>query len=109
MGDDGDGGVAVHLAEEHASDQCFAGPDLAGDEDEPFALGDGILEGSQGLLVLWSAQVEGGVGGVVERRPVQAEVCTVHGRAPSLTAVSAFLVGYRTASAFNRPSGSIGP
>jgi len=76
--DDGDGSVAIHLAQEHTADQGFTCTDLTGHQDESLTLERGVLQGGQGFFMLRRAVVEGRVRRVVERRPVQAEMRAVH-------------------------------
>ncbi len=79
LGDDRHAAQRLDLPGEHPGDQRLAGPDLAGDQQKALALLAGVLQRGQGLLVIRRAVVERRVGGVVERRPVQAEVSAVHG------------------------------
>ena len=54
--------VAVELLEQAAHDRRLAGADLAGDDDEAFALIDAVLQIGERALVAAAAEVERGSG-----------------------------------------------
>ena len=69
---------AVELLEKAAHDRRLAGADLAGDDDEPLALIEPVLEVGERALVPAAAEVERRVGIELERLAGQPEEGFVH-------------------------------
>ena len=70
----------IELLEQAAHDRRLAGADIAGDDDEPFALVQTVLEIGEGALVAAAAEVERRIGIELERLAGQPEKGFVHRR-----------------------------
>ena len=92
----GDHAFGVELLKQAAHDGGLAGTDLAGDDDEAFALVQAVLEVGHRPPVAATTVEEGGIGVELEGLAAEFEECFVHrvsdqNRMPS-TAVTAFSV-----------------
>ena len=74
----GDDLARIELLEQAAHDRRLAGADLAGDDDEAFALVQPVLEIGEGALVAPAAEVERRIGIELERFARQPEERFVH-------------------------------
>jgi len=72
-------GVVFESSDEHVCEECFAGADVAGEEDETAALLDGVNKTGERFVVTWRFEKEVGVGRVAEREVLEVVMAEVHG------------------------------